>query len=149
MPVTPVNCFSDATAAYSPDQRAAAAGKVIAAARAAKMKAAGMFMTEASFLAVGNSRGVFAFHPATQAVLVGVLMADGASGYCQGASWDAAQVDVEALAADAVRRAEMAKNPRDVKPGRYDLVVEPYAIGELFTWMSFVRAFYLDVVRDI
>lgn len=136
--IAEVKCFSEATAGYTPDQRADAAGRVIAAARAAKMKAAGSFMTEASALAVGNSKGVFAYHPATQAELVAVVMADDASGYCEGAGWDVARVDVDALAADAVRRAELSRKPRDVKPGRYDLIVEPYAIGELFSWMAFV-----------
>jgi PmbA protein len=70
--------------------------------------------------------------------LVGVVMADDASGYCEGGGWDVGALDVAALAEDAVRRAELSKKPREVEPGRYDLVVEPYAIGELFTWLSFV-----------
>lgn len=135
---TPVQCFDEATAAFTAEARAAAAGTVIKAARSAGMKAAGMFATESYFIAVGNSRGVFNFHAGTQANLVGVVMADNASGYCQGASWAAGEINVAALAEDAVRRAELAKGAREIKPGRYDLVVEPYAIGELFTWMAFV-----------
>ncbi len=137
-PAPEIGAYSEATASYTPDQRADAAGVVIAAARAAKMKAAGSFMTESSCLAVGNSRGVFAYHPATTAELIGVIMADDASGYCEGAAWDAAQVDVARLAEDAVRRAEMSRHPREVKPGAYDLIVEPYAVGEIFNWMAFV-----------
>lgn len=136
--VPAVKGFSEATAGFDADLRADAAGLVIGAARAAKMKAAGSFRTEKGVFAVANSKGVLAQHPYTEVELVGVVMTDDASGYCEGGGWDAATLDVNALAEDAVRRAELSKNPRGVEPGRYDLVVEPYAIGELFPWLSFV-----------
>jgi predicted Zn-dependent protease len=136
--VAAVKSYSEATAAYSPDRRAEAVGVVIGAARAAKMKAAGSFRTEAGAVAVANSRGVRLNHPYTEAELVAVVMAEDASGYCEGGGWDATRLDVAALAEDAVRRAELSKNPRGVEAGKYDLVVEPYALGELFSWLSFV-----------
>jgi PmbA protein len=136
--VNEVAAFNQTTAEYTPGQRAEAAGAVIEIAREARMKAAGSFMTSAGGLAVGNSNGVFAFHPYTQAQLIAVIMAADASGYCEGGGWDVAGIDVRALAEDAVRRAEMSRKPREVKPGKYDLIVEPYALGELFTWMAFV-----------
>lgn len=136
--VPAVKGYSEATAFYTPDQRADAAGRVIAAAKAARMKAAGSFRTEAGTLTVANSKGVLLHHPYTEVELVGVVMADDASGYCEGGGWDATKVDVAALAQDAVRRAELSRNPREVAAGRYDLVVEPYAVGELFNWLAFV-----------
>jgi len=136
--VPAVASFSEATARYTPDQRADAAGAVIGAAAAAKMKAAGSFRTEAGTLYVANSAGVMVAHPYTEAELVAVVMGADASGYCEGGAWDATTLDVPALAEDAVRRAERGKNPQAVEPGRYDLVVEPYALSELLTWMSFV-----------
>jgi len=136
--IVEVAAFDEATAHYTPGQRADAAGVVIDAARAAKMKAAGSFMTSAGAIAVGNSRGVFAFHPYTQTELIGVVMTDDASGYCEGQGRAAGDIDVAALAEDAVRRAELSRRPRAVAPGQYDLIVEPYAIGELFMWLSFV-----------
>lgn len=133
-----VKSYSEATADYSPDQRADAVGRVIGAARAAGMKAAGSFRTEAGAFAVANSKGVMLSHPYTEAELVGVMMTDDASGYCEGGGWDATEIDVAALAEDAVRRAELSKNPRSIEAGKYDLIVEPYAIGELSSWLSFV-----------
>jgi PmbA protein len=136
--VPAVKGFSEATAGYAADQRADAAGLVIGAARAAKMKAAGSFRTEKGVFAVANSKGVLAQHPYTEVELVAVVMSDDASGYCEGGGWDAATLDVNALAEDAVRRAELSKNPREVEPGQYDLIVEPYGIDELFGWLAFV-----------
>lgn len=136
--VPAVKGYSEATAGYTADQRADAAGLVIGAAQAAKMKAAGSFRTEAGVLAVANSKGVLVHHPFTEVELLGVVMTDDASGYCEGGGWDVATVDVGALAEDAVRRAELSKNPREVEPGQYDLVVEPYAIDALFSWLAFV-----------
>jgi predicted Zn-dependent protease len=136
--VPAVGSYSDVTADYTPDQRADAAGEVIAAAKAAKMKAAGLFRTEAGALTVANSKGVMVHHPYTEAELGAVVMADDASGYCEGGGWDATRIDVTALAEDAVRRAELSRKPRDVEPGQYDLIVEPYAIEELFGWLAFV-----------
>lgn len=133
-----VKGYSEATAEYSPNQRADAVGQVIGAAKAAKMTAAGSFRTEVGEFAVANSKGVMLRHPYTEAELVGVVMADDASGYCEGGGWDATRIDVAALAEDAVRRAELSKKPRDIEAGKYDLIVEPYAIGELSSWLSFV-----------
>lgn len=136
--VPAVDGYSDATASYTPEQRADAAGQVIAAAKAAKMKAAGSIRTEAGALTVANSKGVLLHHPYTEAEVVGVVMADDASGYCEAGGWDATRIDVAALAEDAVRRAELSRNPREVEPGEYDLVVEPHAIASLFGWLAFV-----------
>ncbi len=133
-----VKGFSEATAGFDAGQRADAAGVVIGAARAAKMKAAGSFRTEKGVFAVANSKGVLAQHPYTEVELVGVVMTDDASGYCEGGGWDATTLDVGALAEDAVRRAELSKNPRGVEPGQYDLIVEPYGIDALFGWLAFV-----------
>jgi PmbA protein len=133
-----VKGYSEATAGYAADERADAAGVVIAAAKAAKMKAAGSFRTEKGAFAVANSKGVMDYHPYTEVELVSVIMADDASGYCEGGGWDVTTLDVGALAEDAVRRAELSKKPRGVEPGQYDLIVEPYAVDELFTWLSFV-----------
>ncbi|MGD8718062.1 MAG: TldD/PmbA family protein [Candidatus Zixiibacteriota bacterium] len=133
-----VKSYSDATAAYGPDQRADAVGTVIGASSGAKMKAAGSFRTETGDLTVGNSKGVLVYHPYTEAELIAVAMGGDGSGYCEGGAWDVADIDIGALAEDAVRRAELSKNPGAVEPGEYDLIVEPYALGELFSWMSFV-----------
>ena len=137
-PAPAVQAFDEATARYTPDQRADGAGVVIAAAKAAGMKAAGSFMTEKGAYAVGNSNGVFRYHPYTNAALVAVAMSDDASGYGEASAWEVGKIDLAALAEDVVKRAEMSKNPREIKPGQYDLIVEPYAVGELFSWMSFV-----------
>jgi PmbA protein len=136
--VADVKAFSEATAECTPEARADVVGGIIRAAEAAKMKAAGSFMTEKGVLALGNSKGVSLYYPSTDAELVTVVMGEDSSGYAEWGGWDIATADFNALAEEAVRRAEMGKNPHDLKPGAYDLIVEPYAIGELFTWLAFV-----------
>lgn len=137
-PVADVPAYSEATAESMPEDRAHAVGVIIEAAEAAKMKAAGSFLVEKNALALGNSKGVSLYYPSTNAELVTVVMSDNSSGYAEWGGWDTGKADFKALGEEAVRRAEMGRNPRDLKPGAYDLIVEPYAIGELFTWFAFV-----------
>lgn len=137
-PVEEVDVFCHGTAECDPDSRAAAAGKVISAAKSAGMKAAGSFKTSESVLGVANSKGVMTFHPYTGVELVTVVDSGESSGYGEASGWKIDDVNVEKIAEDAVKRAELSKGPREVEPGKYDVILDYYCLSEIMRWMSFV-----------
>jgi PmbA protein len=130
---------SEATTDADPAMRAAAARAVIAAADGADLTASGAFSTETQTLAVANSRGIEHSETSTLAKLVTVVLNDaGASGYSQAVSIDASSVDGAAVGAEAVDKATRSAGAQDLAPGEYPVVLEPFAIGTVLEYLSFI-----------
>jgi predicted Zn-dependent protease len=111
---------------------------VCRAAQVEKQLASGAFSTSYGESAVLNSRGLFAYAPATQVDLTFVIEEPerGASAYGHAAGWRLAQVNAAALAADVVGRAQTSRHPRPVPAGDYPVVLEPYAVVSLLEALS-------------
>lgn len=125
--------FDDAVAAASPHSRAALVGELCAEARGRQLLASGALSTSYGESALLNSRGLWAYAPATEVDLTFVLEqpAEGASAYAHATGWRLDQLDAPALTADAVRRALAGRRPRRVPAGEYPVVLEPYAVVPL------------------
>lgn len=134
-----VQAFDEATAAFSPQSRAEAVGIVCRLAKERGFIAAGAFSTASHELALANSEGLFAYFPSTTANFLTTVMADEvASGRAEAAAW---RVDglppIEELAREAVRKADLARNPRKIEPGEYPVVLDPYATADLLQMLNF------------
>lgn len=132
--------FSDATAACTPERRADAIGAICRQATAAGLTAAGAFTTEIYETAVANSHGLFAYFPTTRAELTVVVMSGDGSGYASDLALTVDDIRAEALATEAIARAVRGRNPRDIAPGVYPVVLETYAVDDflqMFTYMAF------------
>lgn len=131
---TPVNAYFDATANLTADDRAKAALTALGLARqAGDLKAAGYLVTTAGALAIGNSTGMFAYHRATNAnYTLTVRTADGTgSGWAAADHADWAQLDARCVAERAVEKARLSRTPVALEPGRYTVILEPQAVGDL------------------
>ena len=117
------NSFDKVTAGFGPEKRAAAVGDIIGISKKAKMKAAGSFMVGTQKMVVGNSHGVYVEDGFTKAEMTLVTSSDDSSGYAEAGGWRVSDIDAAALSEDAVRRAEMSHKPKDLKPGKYDVVL--------------------------
>jgi PmbA protein len=138
-PITPVHGFSEDTAAVTPDQRAAGVKVVIDLARERGLEAAGAFETNVHHIAIANSLGIFAYQPRTEAEFHAVVMAgDNGSGWTQRLSMDASIFDFEAMAREAVEKAERSRNPTDLLVGEYPVVLDTYAVGEMLEILAFM-----------
>jgi PmbA protein len=130
---------SDATANADPALRAAQAKAVIAAAEKADLIASGAFSTETQTMAVANTRGLERSETSTQARLVTVVMDEaGGSGYGQAVSVDVAEIDGARVGAEAVDKATRSAGATELDPGEYPVVLEPYAIGTILEYLSFI-----------
>jgi predicted Zn-dependent protease len=129
-----VSSYFDSTAMLSPGDRAAAAKIALDAARAAgDLRAAGFIITGMSANALGNSKGMFAYHRATSAnYTLTVRTVDGTgSGWAAADHPDWAQVDPKSVSDRAIEKARLSRNPVAVEPGRYTVILEPQAVGDL------------------
>ncbi len=136
--ITPVQAFDEATAAFTPQKRAHAVASICRQAIAEGLIAAGAFSTTVYETAVANSLGVFAYHPSTEAELNTVIMSDDSSGYAAQISTRASDLDAESLGREAVNKALRSRHPRALEPGRYTVVLEPYAVQDFLSTLAYL-----------
>ncbi len=135
----PVNAYFDSTANLSADDRAKAALIALEMARkAGDVKAAGYIVNGAGALAIGNSTGMFAYRRSTNVnYTLTVRTTDGTgSGWAAADHPDWAQLDTRRVAERAVEKARASRNPVALEPGRYTVILEPQAVGDLVQLIS-------------
>jgi PmbA protein len=148
-PITPVNGYSERTAACGPEERALGVKVIVDRAVAKGYESAGAFETAVQQVAVANSLGVFANHVGTEAEVHVVVMADGGgSGYAQRASTDAGTFDFEGLATEAVEKAGKSRNPVELPVGEYRVVLDSYAVGEMVQYLAYMGLSALAVQEE-
>ncbi len=136
---TPVNAYFDSTANLTADDRARAAMSALTLARkAGDLKAAGYLVTGAGALAIGNNSGMFAYHRSTNAnYTLTVRTTDGTgSGWAAADHADWSQLDYRRVAERAVQKATLSRSPVALEPGRYTVILEPQAVGDLVQLIS-------------
>jgi predicted Zn-dependent protease len=125
------------TGSLTTESRAAAASLAIKAAEAAKFVAAGFIDVLAGSQAVATSNRLFAYHAATGiASSLTVRTPDGlSSGWAgdEGADWTT--IESDRVAQDAVRKCRDWRGKTTLNPGKYDVVLEPTAVGMLMLRM--------------
>ena len=130
-PIHEVERFYAATAHATPEERAAAVAEAIAAVEDKGQTAAGIYSTGSSLFALLNSRGVSTYHAETTARFSITAMASDSSGWAKASACYHGELDPLELALRAARKAEHAREPRVIPPGRYTVVLEPAAILDL------------------
>src|SRR5215216_2814251 len=138
-----VNGFFDATAAAGAEERARAALTALGPARAGSdLNVAGFIVNGASGGAIANSKGMSAHYRNTTAnYTVTARTADGTgSGWAAADDKDWRKIDFAAVSARAADKARLSRTPAAVEPGRYTVILEPQAVGDLVQLI----AFYLD-----
>jgi predicted Zn-dependent protease len=135
-----VKTYFDSTANLGPDGRAEAARLAIDPCKAAgDLKAAGFLVTGIGAGAVGNNAGLFAYQSSTSSnYTLTVRTTDGTgSGWAGADHPDWAQVDVKRVAQQAIEKARLSRNPVAIEPGRYTVILEPQAVGDLVQLLAF------------
>ncbi|GAB2781441.1 TldD/PmbA family protein [Rhabdobacter roseus] len=132
--------YLDTTARLEARQRARLAVESIRPSREKKLSAAGYQEDSAGFQAIGNSRGLFGYYPSTSVNFsVTIRTDDGTgSGYAAADYNDVAQLNTRAATEVAIQKALASQNARAMEPGKYTVILEPMAAGELVQFM--VRA---------
>ncbi|HMD48397.1 MAG TPA: TldD/PmbA family protein, partial [Bryobacteraceae bacterium] len=134
--ITSVNRFDEATAETTPEGRAQAVCEAIRAADAAGQTAAGIFSTEHTFQSIFNSAGVHATHAETMAHFSITTMLGDSSGWAKASATHRSSLDPLAMALRSVEKARLSRDPLELPPGEYTVILEPAAaldlIGQMF-----------------
>ena len=112
---------------------------IIDGAKANKLVAAGFFERSAETAAVANKQGNFGYGRATDADLSATLRnaAGTSSGWASQPAVLIETIDGAAVAKTAIDKCLRWKEPRRLDPGKYTVILEPTATGDLVQMMGF------------
>ena len=131
-----VDAYDEATAETSPDFRADQVGKTFRSCEAEGLEAAGIFSNEASVTAIANSEGLFAHHAGTNAIF-SLTVSDGrVSGWGETNGPRLGGLDFDGVLDKAVEGCLMAKDPIEIEPGEYSIVLPPEATSDFLFFLA-------------
>ena len=145
--------FDPATSQAAPLDRARAVREAIGVVEGAGQTAAGIYSTGQAVEAIFNSQGVAGWHSETSAQFSITAMGEDSSGWAKGSAVACNAIEPVELAQRARDKARLSKNPRELPPGHYTVVLEPAAVldlvGQIFgdfsaTALSDQRSFLTD-----
>jgi predicted Zn-dependent protease len=129
-----VAAYFDDTAQLSPADRVRPALTALEPTRrAGDLQAAGFLLVDATSRAVGNARGLFGYHRSTNAnYTLTVRTSDGTgSGWAGAEHNDWKAIDATRVSRTAIEKARRSRDPMAIEPGRYAVILEPQAVGDL------------------
>ena len=112
---------------------------IVEGAKASGLVAAGFFERAAATAAIANKKGNFGYGRTTDAHLSTTIRnADGSSsGWASQPAVRIEDIDGEAMGKTAIEKCLKWKNPKRLEPGKYTVVLEPTAVGDLVQLMGF------------
>ncbi len=130
-----IDRFYQETATLTPAGRAETVRTAIERAEKDKLTAAGVYSSGASFSALFNSRGLKAFHEETISEFSITMLGESSSGWAKKSSPYCAELEPEVLADRAARKALASREPQDLEPGKYTVILEPAALLDLMGFL--------------
>jgi predicted Zn-dependent protease len=135
-----VDGYSEPTVHFTPEAKAkqlAAAAKAISG---KGYRLSGAYASGDVFSAVANSAGLRAYHRSTRGEIHLTALGPNGSGWAEKIANNTDDIDVGAVADEALRIARLAQDPVDPEPGKYTLIMPPAAVAEMLAfllWMGF------------
>ncbi len=102
-----------------------------------KLTAAGYLEDTTGFIAIGNSKGLFGYNKETSGdFTITVRTADErGSGYGVQSFTDASKLDTKGVTQIAIDKAVSSRDAKEMQPGKYTVILEATASGELLSLM--------------
>ena len=143
-----IKTFFEENLNVTPDDMADKVKNVIQRATQKFLTAAGALSVDFEEYAVVNSRGVEAYQPYSSITLTTVIMGENSSGYADRFNIKFKDLNEFELADEAIEKVLMGKNPKDFEPGKYEVILSPYAVEDIlffFAYLSFgAKNFHQD-----
>lgn len=138
-PAPEVKGFYQTTSDYSPLDRAKAIQTVVNRCKAQELVGTGAFKTESYVTAVVNSLGTRQFFEQTKAHFsLTASVGDTVSGWAQGYDRDVNKIDIESVTRRATLKALLSRNPIELPPGKYTVILEEAAVASLLLFLGFL-----------
>lgn len=144
-----VKTFFEENLKVTPEDMANKVKNVIQRANEKNLIAAGALSVDLEEYAVVNSRDIEVYQPYSSVTLTTVIMGEDSSGYADRFSMKFSDLNEIELADEAIEKVLMGKNPKDFEPGKYEVILSPYAVEDIlffFAYLSFgAKNFHQDM----
>lgn len=132
----PIPSYEKKTFEPSPEKRADIVKKFIDKAEKNNLNTFGAISEEIGEIAVINSKGLESYGTYAYSHGKVMYMGDG-SGYQEEIGKDVDSIDYESLSERALQKCIDSKNPQEIDPGIYTVILEPLAVGELLEQIAY------------
>jgi PmbA protein len=123
------------TAAITPQLRADGVKKIVEVANKHKLATAGILSSSESVEGIFNSRDLSKWHTQTLAEVSITMLAADSSGWQKANSPNVTNLDPNALAEIAARKAIDSAHPKEIPAGKYTVILEPAAVLDIVGFM--------------
>jgi predicted Zn-dependent protease len=125
------SAFDLVTANLSPLKRGEIVEKVCSLSRQARVDGSGTLSTSVSLQAIGNSEGLLACDRQTEADFSFTARQDNGSSWSNRTAWGIEQLPIEEISEKVIQRAIASRNPQEITPGDYTVILEAAAMSSL------------------
>ena len=132
-----VDRFYPDTAGLTPQARAEMVKKVISRAEKDSLTAAGVYSSDSVASGLFNSRGLGAFHEESASEFSVTMLGETSSGWAKAGAPNCDALDPESLGDRAARKALESRDPKEVEPGKYTVILEPSAVLDLLGFLFY------------
>ncbi|MEO0237756.1 MAG: TldD/PmbA family protein [candidate division WOR-3 bacterium] len=129
--------FDKKTEELSPDERAKYVKEAVKICIKEKLNGAGIFSNGASSFVIVNSNGLEAHFENSNVTFSITAQGKNSSGWAEQNELSVKNIDVIKNTKIAVEKAKKSKNPKDIKPGKYTVILEPAAVADLISFLSY------------
>jgi len=136
-PIPEIEAFSKNISTLTPNQKVKIIKSFLRRVKEKKCRASGAFSNGEVELAVVNSLGVEAYQKFSDLFLHLIIENEKSSGYAGFVARNPDQLDVDSLAQEAMRKISN-EEPIQIEPGEYEVILEPYAVNELLSFLGYL-----------
>jgi predicted Zn-dependent protease len=132
-----INTFHENIKSLTPNRKVKVINDLFKMVRGKDLQASGSFSNGEVEVAVVNSLGVEAYQRYSDLVFHLIVENDGGSGYAGFVSRDPDQLDIVSLVREAIQKTSRGV-PAQIEPGEYEVILEPYAVSELLSFLGYL-----------
>ena len=132
-----IETFSKNIRHLTPNQKVKTVLSLLRRVKEKECKASGAFSNGEVELAIVNSLGVEAYQEFSDLFLHLIAENEKSSGYASFVARDPDRLDVDSLAQEAIGKTSN-EEPIQIEPGEYEVILEPYAVSELLSFLGYL-----------
>ena len=136
-PIPEIEAFSKNISTLTPSQKVKMIKSLLKRVKEKKCNASGAFSNGEVELAVVNSLGVEAYQKFSDLFFHLIVENEKSSGYAGFVARNPDHLDVDSLAQEAMRKIS-DEEPIQIEPGEYEVILEPYAVNELLSFLGYL-----------
>jgi len=136
-PIPEVDTFSERIDRLTPEKKVKVIKDLFTIVKGRGLRVSGAFSHGKVEVAVVNSLGVEVYQRYSDLFFHLIAENEKGSGYASFVSRDPGKLDIDSLAKEAIEKVSRGE-PIQIEPGEYEVILEPYAVSELISFLGYL-----------